>query len=276
MALDGILSSFEFGALDLGLALLILAFGYLVGKTAKCMVLQAAEASGIRQKNRFGIQTAAEKLGFNVDFVFLGALAVKYVIYLVAIFLALRVLNVQVGMNTVFLPLISYAPNILGAAVLLIVGSAIVEIIADVVKYRIRDAIDEKSDESWPISISTPIAAAVRYFLYAIVFITAFLQLGIRAEGLLAFVLAVCIVFLAAVAALAVLSLKDHAPNFTAGMYLKRGKLLDDGDFMEFEGLGGKVEKITAFATVIRAKGRHYVIPNSKIAQGMFSVKKQR
>ena len=225
---------------------------------------------------RFGIEREAQKLGFNFDLVVIIAIMLKYAVYAVAIFLALRTLGVQVGMNTVLMPLIAYIPNMLGAAVILVLGSAIVEIIADVVKYRLRDAIDEKSDESWPISISTPIAALVRYFLYAIVLITAFLQLGVRAEGLLAFVLAACIVFLGAVAALVVFSLKDHAPNFTAGMYLKRGRLLDPGDKIEMEGISGRVEKITAFATVIRAKGRTYVVPNSKMAQGTFAVRKKK
>ncbi len=276
MAIEDVLSGFGFEARDLAVAALTLVFGYIIGKAAKQFVLNLAESSGVRQKLRFGIEKEAKKLGFSLDFAYMGAIILEYVIYVLAIFLALRALSIEIGMNTILLPIIAYIPNILGAAITLLVGSAIVEIAADIVKYRLHDAIDEKSGDMGPMNISTPIASVVRYFLYSIIFITAFLQLGLRAEGLLAFVLNAAVVFLAAVAALGVFSLKDQVPNLSAGYYLKRGKIIEQGDRLSAYGISGEVEMVTSFATIVRnAKGIHY-IPNAKITGGVFSIEKKK
>ncbi|HIH19430.1 TPA: mechanosensitive ion channel [Candidatus Micrarchaeota archaeon] len=276
MPIEDVLLGLGLDARDLAVAALILVFGYIIGKTVKQFMLKISESSGVRQKLRFGIEKEVKKFGFSVDFTYMGALVLKYAIYLLAIFLAFRALNIEIGMNTVLLPLIAYIPNILGAAIILLVGSAIVEIVADIVKYRLRDAIDEKAGEIGPMNISTPIASLVRYFLYAIIFITAFLQLGIRAEGLLAFVLAASVVFLAAAAILAVFSLKDHVPNLTAGLYLRRSKIIGTGDTLTACGISGKVAGITTLATIVRNKGGTHYLPNAKITGGVFSINRKK
>ena len=117
-------------------AVIILIIGFVVGKLVKQFVLQFAEATGVRQKVRFGIDKEAKKFGFNIDFVYLAALVLKYVVFIIAVFLALRVLGVEVGMSTILIPLISYLPNIVSAIIILIIGSAMIEIIADVLKVQ--------------------------------------------------------------------------------------------------------------------------------------------
>jgi len=277
MTLQNFVSEFGFDLKEIGYAVLILFFGYILGRWANQFFIKILESSGIRQKLRFGIEKEARKYGFSVDIAYLAALALKYIIYLLTIFLALRVLNVQVGMNNILMPLIAYIPNILYAIITLVIGSAIVEIVSDIVKYKLRDAIDENAAEIGPLNISTPIASMLRYFLYSVIFITACLQLGIKVEGVLAFVLASSIVFLAAIAALVVLSLKDHAPSVSAGQYLRRSKTIEKGDWLSIGGVSGEVVDMTVLAMVVRNKdGEFCYIPNSKLTQEIFTVRRKR
>ncbi|MBI2079179.1 mechanosensitive ion channel [Candidatus Micrarchaeota archaeon] len=256
-------------------AAIILIIGFVVGKMVKQFVLQLAEATGIRQKVRFGIDREAKKFGFNLDFVYLAALVFKYVVFLIAIFIALRILSVEVGMSTVLIPLISYIPNIVSAIIILIIGSAIIEIIADVLKYNLRDRLDEKAKTAGMTNVSTNIASYVRYFLYLVVFITAFLQLGIKVESLMLLVLSIGIIALGTLAVLFIFSLKDHVSGISYGIHLVNNKVIVKGDILQIGDLRGEVVEITLLATVIKNKESIYHIPNSKIAQSIFSINKK-
>jgi len=254
---------------------IILIIGFIVGTLVKQFVLQFAEATGIRQKVRFGIDKEAKKFGFNMDFIYLAALVLKYIVFLLAIFLALRILGVEVGMSTILIPLISYIPNIVSAIIILIIGSAIIEIVADVLKYNLRDRLDEKAKNAGMTNVSTNIAAHVRYFLYLVVFITAFLQLGIKVESLMFLVLSIGIIALGTLAILFIFSLKDYVPGISYGIHLVNNKVIVKGDMLQVDGLKGEVVEITLLATVIKNKDGIHHIPNSKIAQSIFSIIKR-
>ncbi|MEK6979739.1 MAG: mechanosensitive ion channel domain-containing protein [Candidatus Micrarchaeota archaeon] len=256
-------------------AVIILIIGFVVGKLVKQFVLQFAEATGVRQKVRFGIDKEAKKFGFNIDFVYLAALVLKYVVFIIAVFLALRVLGVEVGMSTILIPLISYLPNIVSAIIILIIGSAMIEIIADVLKYNLRDRLDEKAKTAGMANVSTNVAAYVRYFLYLVVFITAFLQLGIKVESLMFLVLSIGIIALGTLAILFIFSLKDHVPSVSYGIHLANNKVIVRGDVLQIDDLRGEVVEITLLATVIKNKDGIHHIPNSKLAHNIFSISKR-
>lgn len=256
-------------------AAIVLIIGFVVGKIVKQFVLQLAEATGIRQKVRFGIDKEAKKFGFNIDLVYLAALVLKYIVFLIAIFLALRILGIEIGMSTILIPLISYLPNIVSAIIILIIGSALIEIIADMLKYNLRDRLDEKAKTAGMTNASTNVAAYVRYFLYLVVFITAFLQLGIKVESLMFLVLSIGIIALGTLAILFIFSLKDHVPSISYGIHLVNNKVIVKGDVLQVDGLKGEVVEITLLATVIKNKDGVHYIPNSKIAQSIFSIIKK-
>lgn len=256
-------------------AIIVLILGFIVGKVTKQFVLQLAEATGVRQKVRFGIEREAKKFGFSTDFIYLFALVLKYFIYIIAIFLALRILNIQIGMNTILTPLISYAPNILSAIIIVIAGSAVIEIIADILRYKLKDQIDEKAGKAGLSNLSVSIANYVRFFLYLIIFIAAFLQLGIKVEGLLTLVLSIGIIALGSIAILTIFSLKDHLPHVTSGVYLANNKILAKGDVLQLDNISGEVEEVTLLFTIIKSKNATYYIPNAKIAQSVFSIVKK-
>lgn len=255
-------------------AIITLIAAYFIGNIVKQAVINISEKSGIRQKVRFGIQKEAQKLGFNIDIIYIAALILKYITYIIGIYFALKVLPFQIETNSFIMPIISYLPNIVSAMCILIFGSAGIELFADVVKYKLRDTFDEDAEEAGVFNFSTSVATYVRYFSYTLILLTVILQLGIKADNLIFLVLSSGIIVLLTIAVLLIISTREYVSNISAGKYLKTNKVLAKGDFLEINEVRGKIEEINLMMTVISENGKRYYIPNSKIATNIFSVKK--
>ena len=254
---------------------LVLLLGYILGDIVKQAVIRIAEKTGIRQKVRFGLQKEAKKFGFDIDIIYITSLVLKYTICLIGAFFALRMLPFDIGTSSLLLPIISYVPNILSAMCILIFGSALIELFADVVKYKLRDVFDEDADEAGVSNFSTATASYVRYFLYVIILLTVFLQLGIKADNLMTLVLISGTIIMITMAVLFIISTKEHAANISAGKYLKTNKILLKGDMLEVENVDGEVEELNLMMTVVKANGKTYYIPNSRIMNNVFSTRRK-
>ncbi|MGV8084817.1 MAG: mechanosensitive ion channel domain-containing protein [Candidatus Bilamarchaeum sp.] len=254
---------------------LIVLLGYIIGDLLKKAVIKLSEKTGIRQKVRFGIQKEAKKFGFDIDIIYITSLVLKYTVCLIGAFFALKMLPFDIGTSTLLLPIISYVPNILSAMLILIFGSALIELFADVVKYKLRDVFDEDADEAGVSNFSTAAASYVRYFLYIVILLTVFLQLGIKTENLMTLVLISGTIVLITVAILFVISAKDQAANISAGKYLKNNKILISGDVLELDQIKGEVEEVNLIMTTLKAGGKKYYIPNSKITSSVFSTQRK-
>lgn len=273
MVLEEILSEIPVASIALALGISIV--GYVLGGIAKDFILKATEAIGLRQKMRYGLEKEAKKLGFDIDVLYLFALVVKYSIYLVTAFLALDVFNLRAA--TLFLSvLVPYLPKLIGAIVIVLIGAAIVEFLADVTKFMLRDYLDDTAKEAgFSASLSTEFASLMRYFLYTLIFMTAILQLGFKAESLMNLVLFLCVIFVSTIAVVFVFSMKDHVPNLTAGAYLKNSKNVEVGDRIRIGGVSGDVERIGPINTVIKSGKSRCYIPNSKFLKDSFVIMKK-
>lgn len=257
------------------IAFLVLALGFLSGKTAMNFFLRFADKTGLRKSVKFGLEREAKKFGFEIDIIMLFAVAVKYSIYLIAILIAMDILQLKAA--SIFIALVlPYLPQLLGAILIVIIGSAIIEIVADVIKFSLRDHLDDAAREAGlSQSLSTMVASFIRYFLYLLVFLTALLQLGFRAEGLLELLIAIVIIFAAAVAIIVILFVKNHVQNLSSWIYLKNSLEIKPGDTVTIGNVSGKVEKIAAINTVIAQGNDKYFVPNSKFTGETFTVKKK-
>ena len=274
MAFEDLFSQIPVSVLAAAFAILVV--GYLIGKLSKALILRFAEKSGIQRKVRFGLEKEAKKIGFNIDIVYILALLIKYSIYAVTIFVVMDMMQIKVA--SIFLEImVSYIPQMLGAFIIILAGAAIIEVLADLTKFWLRDVIDDAATEAGMFSsLSTHVASFVRYFLYAIVFIMALMQLGFKAEGIMALVLSIGFVIIATAAVLFVFSTKDQARNMGAGAYLKNSKHFSEGDTVKIGEITGRVEKIGQVSTTIKdAKGRHH-IPNSRFLKEGYTVDGKR
>ncbi|MBI5222909.1 mechanosensitive ion channel [Candidatus Micrarchaeota archaeon] len=253
----------------------VLIFGYFFAWLLSNAFIGLAEKIGLRQKLRFGIQKEAKKFGFDLDIIYLGGLTLKYIVYLISVFVAFRLLPFDVGTNALLGPILSYVPNILSALLILIFGSALIELFGDVVKYKLRDLLDEDAGEMGLPNFSTTAATYVRYFLYTAILLTVFLQLGIRADSLMFLMLGVGGIVLVTLSVLFIISSKDYVSNISGGMYLKNNKILSPGDFLEISGIYGEVEKLTLISTILIKDGKRFYIPNSRITKEIFSIKRK-
>ncbi len=108
--------------------------------------------------------------------------------------------------------------------------------------------------------------------LLVVVIIAALEQLGVNTTSLVA-------VFAAAGLAVG-LALKDSLSNFSAGIMLIIFKPFKPGDYVEAAGIGGVVEMISIFSTLLRTgDNREIIVPNSQIYSGIitnFSAREQR
>lgn len=257
------------------LVIAILLIGYIIGRIAKTFIIKLTETSGLRQKLRFGLEKEAKKLGFQVDLVYLFALIVKYLIYIITIFVALDFIHVQTASSFLIL-LLAYLPQIIAAILIVLLGGAITEIFCDIIKFKLRDYLDEYFGEpGFYSSPSTLIASCIRYFLYLIIFVSALLQLGLRVDALMWMLLVFAIVFVLTIAIIFILSLKDYMPNLSAGANLKHSKNINIGDFVTINTISGEVEQIGQFNVIIKNGNKKYYVPNSKFLEDGFMIIKK-
>lgn len=170
-------------------------------------------------------------------------------------------------LNNLFEPLltkIAVTTIILLAGFILarIVGKFIERLLAEVeLNNIIRKATDTKTRaEEWISSIIT-------YLIYFITIIMALAQLGV--ETYIIYLISAAIILIIVISVF--LGIKDFVPNLVAGFFIYRKGFLNEGDFIEYKSIKGKVIKITLVETRIETKGNDIIyIPNSLLAKSEF------
>lgn len=153
--------------------------------------------------------------------------------------------------------------NAILALITLVVGVVLIKIFVDI----IRSFLSTKSMQNFfkgfgfDPGFGEIIISFLKYFLYIIVAMAAIAQFGF---GVLIFELVVAIIIFVVVIIIA-LSLKDFIANAGAGIYLKRNRIIKEGDLITVNGNKGKVKKVELITTVIEGKGKTIVVPNQKI-----------
>ncbi|MBU0993017.1 MAG: mechanosensitive ion channel [Proteobacteria bacterium] len=166
-------------------------------------------------------------------------------------------INVEKIIEVMTTYLKEYSPKVIAALLVLVIGKIIARKIANLIsKLLKRNKVD--------ITLIGFLESIIYYTLLIIVVIAAAGQLGINTTSFLTIVGA---------AGLAVgLALKDTLSNFASGVMLILFAPFRVGDAVNAGGVGGKVEKITVFNTIIHTPDNQKVIvPNSNITSGVIT-----
>ncbi len=119
-------------------------------------------------------------------------------------------------------------------------------------------------------SLESFISHAISYGVYFIAIVMTLGKLGI-ATTVLHIIVAGGVVFLV-IAIL--LSVKDFIPNFVGGIVIFRKKLFKVGDYIEINGIEGKIVHISFLETQIKDKNKDVIyLPNSVVMKNKLLVK---
>lgn len=111
---------------------------------------------------------------------------------------------------------------------------------------------------------------SIKYFIYFLSVIMALNQLGLASRILEMISAAVLIIIIIAV----FLGVKDLIPNFIAGLSIYKRGFISKGDFIEVNGMEGRIIRINLLETRIRSKkGDIISIPNTIITQNRLAKK---
>ena len=152
---------------------------------------------------------------------------------------------------------IAFAPNLISAIILLIVGIYTIRIINKMVK----KIMDKREIEQ---TLSSFLSNILFWTLRILLFVTVISELGIGTSSFVAILGA---------AGLAVgLSLQGSLSNFSGGILIILFKPFKDGDLIEAQGVTGTVSEIQIFVTkIIAANNQTIFIPNGVLSNGVIT-----
>lgn len=150
--------------------------------------------------------------------------------------------------------LIQYGVNIISAVLILFIGNIIVKWIAG----GVSKALYKKNMDKTVVDF---IHMIVRYALFIMVLIAALGRIGVQTASVVAVLGA---------AGLAVgLALQGSLSNFAAGVLIVVFRPFKSGDYVEVAGVGGSVDSIQIFQTILTTSdNKMVVVPNSSIISG--------
>ena len=147
-----------------------------------------------------------------------------------------------------------FAPKIVSAIIILIIGWWIIKIVNKFVKSYFK-----KSD--YDETLERFVQDLINWGLKIGLFITVVTQLGVQSSSLIAMLGA---------AGLAIgLALQGSLANFAGGVLILAFRPFKNGDFIESQGIMGTVKEITIFTTKILTAGNQVaILPNAKVSNG--------
>lgn len=143
-------------------------------------------------------------------------------------------------------------PNVIVAAILLIVGLWIIRII----NHLVRRFFDKKD---YDLALESFLQSFIKISLKVILFVVVVTQLGVKSSSLVAMLGA---------AGLAIgLALQGSLANFAGGVLILLFKPFKIGDFISAQGVDGTVKEISIFTTKLNTFGNQVaIIPNGQLS----------
>lgn len=144
--------------------------------------------------------------------------------------------------------------NLLIAGVIYVVGSWVIRKLMSVMSGIMRK---KNTDAALSGFVFTVLSVVLKFILLIVILE----QMGVNTTSLLA---------LLGAAGLAVgLAVKDSLSNFASGVMLIILKPFKAGDYVEVAGVGGSVERVSIFSTILLSvDNKELIIPNAQIYQG--------
>jgi small-conductance mechanosensitive channel len=237
-------------------ALLWLVLGWIVARLLQFILSNLLRRLGLdRVAERAGATQVLTNAGLNPSASYLIARVVYWLILLVFILAAAESLGLQ-GVVETLRAVIAYVPNILAAALILLLGSLIARLLGDAV-----GALAVQSG----LSSGVIVGQAVRYILLIFVGILTLGQLGIQTT-LLTTVIIVLITAIALSLALAFgIGSRDLARNIMAGMHAKETFVI--GQQLQVREQTGQLVSIGPVKATIETQNGLISFPNSVLIE---------
>jgi len=239
-------------------ALLILLIGWLVAKVAQKIISQVLRTLHTDQAaERVGIVGLLRKLGIEQSPVALISRTLFWIIIFVALLATSEVLRLTY-VAQLFSQFVTYIPNIIGAALIFVIGLAVARFLESSVRAGAKNA---------GIEYAAAIGVLVKYFLALIVIILALAQLGVRTD-ILTNIFTVLVISLGLALALALgLGSRAVVGNILAGAFAREH--FAEGRIIQVQGMIGKIVEVGSVGTTIEKNGQQITIPNVLLVENV-------
>lgn len=232
----------------------ILILGYLGGILVKYTILKLFRITGLHNMIKFSkIQMVFEEIGYRGTVLSLIADIAKWFVYILALSSAFEIIGFT-ELSHLFSSIVLFFPNMIISVIIIIIGV----FIADLFGKIIFDLISGKDMTGEFSSLAMITSSFARIMFYIITIIMALNILGLDSSSITVFMA----FLLLTTSALFILSMKDLAPNFMAGIYMKNVGLKEK-DKVIVGKVSGSIVKISVFNTTLQVGKKTVAIPNS-------------
>ncbi len=239
----------------------VLLLGYLGGFLIKSTILKVSKMIGLDEIIRSSkIQMVFKELGYKGTAINLIADVVKWFVYLLALSSAFEILGLH-EISTIFAVVVRYIPYVAISMAVIVIGIFTADLFGKIISELISSG-DKTGEMSGIAAISSSFA---RIVLYIVTLIIALRLLGVDPTA----ITVVMGVFLMAASALFVLSMRDIAPSFMAGIHMKKAGLKEK-DKITVSGISGTITEFGALSTTVKSGRKTFVIPNSHFIRDGF------
>ncbi|MBI2085415.1 MAG: mechanosensitive ion channel [Candidatus Aenigmarchaeota archaeon] len=259
------------GAARILLSVLILALGYFLGNLAEKLSVGIAENLGLKRRVKFGLEREMKRFGFSADIIQMLGIIIKYFVFFSTLLVTVDYLQIQAAEGIVS-GIWIFLPRLIISITVIIIGSIVIELIVDLVKFNLRDVgIDKFADETRTPKASSVVSAALKFFLYLVLTLVALSNLGVEVVLLNTLTTAFGVSAIIAVVSTVFWAVKDILPDITSGIYLRNSLMLKGGDGIAFAGKKGKLMRVGLLVTEIKHQNEVVFVPNSSILRKSFS-----
>ncbi|MBW6462389.1 MAG: mechanosensitive ion channel family protein [DPANN group archaeon] len=239
----------------------IIFLGHLGGILIKYIILRLSKMTGIDDMMKSSkVHIILKEIGYRGSAINLVADITRLFVYMLALSSAFEIIGLK-EISAIFSTTVKYLPNIVVAVIIIIIGS----FVADLFSKIISELIHGKNKRSELNGLVTLVSAFTSIMLYIIAIIIALRVLGVDPTA----ITVLMGVLLLTASALFIISLKDLAPNFIAGIQMKNIGL-NEKDKVVISGISGEIINIGTFVTEIRSTHKNFIIPNNNFIKNSF------
>lgn len=237
-------------------ALAILLVGWLVARLVQFVIgglLRRLRLDVLAE--RVGISRLLSNAGLDPSVAGLLARLAYWLVLFIFVLAAAETLGL-LGIVDTLNRLVGYLPNVIAAALILLLGSLFAQVVGDALRAMMIQA---------GVSAGPALGQVVRYSLLVFVIILALDQLGIQTALLTIAASALVIAIMLALALAFGLGSRDLARNIMAGFHAK--ETFEEGQQLSIRGQSGRLTSIGTVKSVIRTSNGWLSLPNSVLTE---------
>ena len=165
--------------------------------------------------------------------------------------------------------------KLIAAIVIILIGFITARVLSKLTRKALHELETDKilkEQAGVKVPLEEFFASLVKYLTYFVAVIFALNQLGLTTVVLQI----ILFVALAILVGFIILAFKDFIPNITAGFFMHLKRMINEGDYIKFKEIEGKVIHVGLVETKIETKNKDIVyIPNSILTKNEVIVKKK-